>query len=263
MRRMIIGVFVGIFFLGNFSVRADVQAGIAALEDGDVARAANAFNQAYQTGDGDGAFYLGRMAEMGLGIDVNLTRATALYVSAAASDSILAFNRLGMMHLSGDGILQDFEKGAQYVCRAAEDGIVEAQFTCGSLYMQGKGVPKDLSQAMQWFKRASDKDHIASTNFLALGYMNGQGVSVEPQTAQALFAKSAEKGNALGLHYSGLFAGAPDGPNPDLVLAHMYFNLAAARGYVEAVDLRAEVEGVLTPEQVAEAQTRAREWVAR
>lgn len=49
---------------------------------------------------------------------------------------------------------------------------------------------------------------------------------------------------------------------PDLVTAHKWFNLAAHRGNRTARDYRAELAREMSELQVAEAQRRAREWLA-
>ena len=49
---------------------------------------------------------------------------------------------------------------------------------------------------------------------------------------------------------------------PDLVTAHKWFNLAAMRGMPEARDLRAELAGQMTKDDVAEALKQARAWLA-
>lgn len=58
----------------------------------------------------------------------------------------------------------------------------------------------------------------------------------------------------LGLDYS-----TGNGVPQDLVEAHKYLNLAAILGSVEAKRLRAEIAEDMAPEQIAEAQRRARE----
>ncbi len=47
----------------------------------------------------------------------------------------------------------------------------------------------------------------------------------------------------------------------DRVAAHMWFNLAAARGNREAAARRLEIASEMTAVEVAEAQRRAREWI--
>jgi len=47
----------------------------------------------------------------------------------------------------------------------------------------------------------------------------------------------------------------------DLVTAHKWFNLAAARGNSSAVTYRVELAGEMTADQISEAQRQAREWL--
>jgi TPR repeat protein len=47
----------------------------------------------------------------------------------------------------------------------------------------------------------------------------------------------------------------------DLVTAHKWFNLAAARGNTQALTHRVELAREMSSEQVAEAQRLAREWL--
>jgi TPR repeat protein len=58
----------------------------------------------------------------------------------------------------------------------------------------------------------------------------------------------------LGLIYS-------TGPGVDLVQAHMWFNLAAARGSHAAKECRRELADMMSKDLIAEAQRRAREWL--
>ncbi len=48
----------------------------------------------------------------------------------------------------------------------------------------------------------------------------------------------------------------------DLIAAHKWFNLAAARGNKEARDRRAELSSEMTRAQIAEAQRQARAWLS-
>jgi hypothetical protein len=53
------------------------------------------------------------------------------------------------------------------------------------------------------------------------------------------------------------------GGTADLVAAHMWFNLAAARGNRDAARLRQEVAQEMSAAEIAEAQRQAREWMTR
>jgi TPR repeat protein len=48
----------------------------------------------------------------------------------------------------------------------------------------------------------------------------------------------------------------------DLVEAHKWFNLAAVGGHREAQLCRADISDEMTAREIAEAQRRAREWIA-
>ena len=82
----------------------------------------------------------------------------------------------------------------------------------------------------------------------------------KPAEALAQWRAAADAGDrramlALGRLYLQGF-GAPQ----DYVLAHMWFNLAASRGEMEALKEREAVAAKMTPQQVAAAQEQARTW---
>ncbi len=52
------------------------------------------------------------------------------------------------------------------------------------------------------------------------------------------------------------------GVNCDLIEAHKWFNLAAAQGHEEAAFCRADISDEMTAREIAEAQRRARQWLA-
>lgn len=47
----------------------------------------------------------------------------------------------------------------------------------------------------------------------------------------------------------------------DLVTAHKWFNIAAARGNKDAIRLRREIAGEMSEEDIATAQRAARDWL--
>lgn len=48
----------------------------------------------------------------------------------------------------------------------------------------------------------------------------------------------------------------------DLIEAHKWFNLAAVNGHAEAAMCRTDISEEMTAREIAEAQRRAREWIA-
>ncbi|MCL9999078.1 MAG: SEL1-like repeat protein [Erythrobacter sp.] len=58
------------------------------------------------------------------------------------------------------------------------------------------------------------------------------------------------------------FSTGSNGVPCDLIEAHKWFNLAAARGHGEAAHCRADISEEMTAREIAEAQRRARQWLA-
>jgi hypothetical protein len=80
--------------------------------------------------------------------------------------------------------------------------------------------------------------------------------------AQCLAA--AAQGDVSALFDLGVaYSTGSNGVDCDLVEAHKWFNLAAARGHGEAAGCRADISDEMTAREIAEAQRRAREWLAQ
>lgn len=85
--------------------------------------------------------------------------------------------------------------------------------------------------------------------------------SADMLVASNIAAAAAGCGTAcfnLGVAYST----GSHGVNCDLVEAHMWFNLAAVGGHEEAACCRADISEDMTAREIAEAQSRARKWLA-
>ena len=242
-------------------VTGDIAIGLKALETNDFALAAREFATAFDNGEADGAFYLGRMYETGMGAPANVVRAVQIYRVGIEKGSTAALNRLGVMHLEGTGVLQDFAEGAKLICEAADKGELNAQFNCGSLYLDGRGVDADASKAVNYFQKAAAKDHIAARNFLGLSYLSGRGTNVDETKALEQFKKTAAQGNLLGMmHLGKYYADEEEQGHRDLVLSHMYFNLAASNGHPTAAANRDQIQTLMNNDQIKAAQKRARNW---
>ena len=85
--------------------------------------------------------------------------------------------------------------------------------------------------------------------------------SLEAYTAD--YMKLAEAGESVAQMQLGLlFSTGQKGAPLDYVTAHKWLNLASLRGNDEAKRLRKELAGVMSQEEIAEAQRMAREWVS-
>ena len=115
----------------------------------------------------------------------------------------------------------------------AAEGDARAQSVLGLLYYRGQGgVPQDTAEAVKWLRRAADQGDAQAQYNLGLSYAKGEVTG-----------------------------------SPDNISAHMWFNLAAARFPVSDTSDRDAarkdrdlVAKMMTPDQIAEAQTRAHLW---
>jgi TPR repeat protein len=128
----------------------------------------------------------------------------------------------------GQGVEQDYAEATRWFRKAAEQGQGESQFSMGLRYFEGQSVAQDDTEAARWFRLAAD-----------------QGVGM----AASMLAEMCAKGR-----------GVPQ----DRVEAYKW--LAVAGGQIEpdrvTVTL-SDLESKLTPDQLAEAQRRVKEFVPK
>ena len=82
-------------------------------------------------------------------------------------------------------------------------------------------------------------------------------------TALQLWQPLAEQGDAIAQSNLGVMYEFGLGVPQDYVQAHMWFDLAAEQGSKKAQKNRDTAASQMTPDQIAEAQRLAREWMAK
>jgi len=70
------------------------------------------------------------------------------------------------------------------------------------------------------------------------------------------------EGDSDNLYKLGLIYSTGSGDMFDVVQAHMWFNLAASRGSEAAKECRRELSDMMSKDEIATAQKRAREWLS-
>ena len=98
------------------------------------------------------------------------------------------------------------------------------------------------------------------------GIEGGNGQIIQGAEAEALVAHCLakyEQGNIDALYALGVaFSTGSHGTVCDMIEAHKWFNIAASKGHEEASWCRADISDEMTAREIAEAQRRAREWLA-
>jgi hypothetical protein len=63
--------------------------------------------------------------------------------------------KLGVLYLTGEGVLQNHAEAAKWLRKAAEQGYAPGQYNLARLYASGWGVPQDYVQAHMWYNLAA------------------------------------------------------------------------------------------------------------
>lgn len=130
------------------------------------------------------------------------------------------------------------------------------------MYVTGRGVPQDYAAAVIWFRKAAEQGYAFAQSNLGVLYRDGRGVTQDFADAMIWFRKAAEQGHRDAKLYLGVMYVEGRGVTQDYVLAHMWFNLSAEQGEQKAVAALEKAERRVTPAQIVEAQTLARDWKA-
>jgi uncharacterized protein len=164
----------------------------------------------------------------------NYETALRLALPLAEQNDAAAEAILGRMNARGRGVPINETEAVKWFRRAAEHGSASARFNLGNLYAEGKGVPQDYSEAAKWYRLAAEQGDAQAQYNLGLAYAKGEGVT------------------------------------EDNVSAHMWLNLASARFPASdaanrgvATASREAVANRMSPEELADAQKRAREWTPK
>jgi hypothetical protein len=154
------------------------------------------------------------------------------YRRAAESGDARAQYNLALAYGDGRGLAQDFAASATWCRRAAEQGYSDAQLLLGLLYRRGQGVRPDNSEALKWTLRAADQGHAMAQHTLAA----------------LVYDVFADREDCIDVY----------------VEAYMWSSIANKKLWGEsqaaAATLRGAIAKKLTPEQIAEAERRARDW---
>lgn len=201
--------------------------------------------------------------------------AIAQWTPAAGRGHAGAQYNLGRLHRQGLGLRRDDALALEWYGKAAAQGHAGALNALGDMYRVGLRLndrqlrlPRDFGQAARWYRKAAWRGHVGANFGLGLLYEQG-GVGLARNDAEAVrwFHTAAQAGHAGALIKLGALHAEGRGVPRDDVLAHMWFNIAAARASgmeARVADTQREMIAYrLSPEGVRTAQGLARGWLAR
>jgi len=177
-----------------------------------------------------------------------------------------------LLMISSMGAAGDFQKGwnaynsADYGTALAEwqdladGGDVNASYGMGLLYGNGFGVDMNDELALKYYGLAAEKGHAEAQFNLAVMHQNGWGVPQSDEAANKWYALAAEQGITAAQIAIGRFYALDFLDSYDPVTAYMWFSIAEKLGDVDAFGKREFISTRMTPEQLAEAETRISKW---
>lgn len=196
------------------------------------------------------------------------TRPAEELLPLAESGDAEAQYHLGLKYDVGNSVENTWSKAAPWFRRAAERGHLAAIRNLGIMTMQGRGVSKDAAEALRLLRLAAGGGDICAQGFLGhmlmVGYyfplnvdeaVKWMGIAAE----QELFSAQAD----LAQIYSGRFASHTD------LVESLHWAIIAKKYYPYESDkdvmgrIRNEILPRMSPEQIAEAERRAKNWLTR
>jgi len=184
-----------------------------------------------------------------------IPKALSLERAAIEGDAVAQF-KWGEARLAA----QDLAAGADFVRRAARQGLPAAQYRLAKLHERGIGVPRDFFEARSWTEKAANGGNTKAMHDLAVFYADGEGGAQSYAAAAEWFRKAADYGvvdsqyNLAVLYENGL------GISPSQSEALYWYEVASANGDASAPGNVATLREALPLEQAQQAQRRASSW---
>jgi TPR repeat protein len=91
-------------------------------------------------------------------------------------------------------VLEDYKLATEWLCKAAEQGHMHAQYHLAICHDNGWGVDKDFEQSFRLYLKAASLGHPHAMHALSLAYYNGVGVAKDSRLAQHWDAQAKQHG---------------------------------------------------------------------
>eukprot|EP01138_Halocafeteria_seosinensis_P015177 gb/GECG01015490.1/.p1 GENE.gb/GECG01015490.1/~~gb/GECG01015490.1/.p1 ORF type:complete len:403 (+),score=54.12 gb/GECG01015490.1/:1-1209(+) len=230
-------------------------------------RAKILLERAASQGMKESKYYLGRMYNEGIGVNVDKERARTLFASAASANSLRAqwelgamylnyFNQrteafkwfklaadnhgdaysqynVGSMLLNGDGMEQDYVAAVPYLTKSSDQGFLPADHNLGLMYHWGLGVNQDSIKGREYLLRAANDGYNSESQVSLAGHMYEEGDHIR---SAAYAMRAAEQGQARAQYFLGMLLTRGDGIPVDKERGINWLRRAAANGEQHASD---------------------------
>ncbi len=227
-----------------------------------------------ESGDPEAQCELARLFEEGRGVAADNAQAVHWLERSADQGWPEAQWKLGDRLRWGRGVAADPAAALRLYHKADARGYAPAAWAIGECHHEGVGTRKDPTEALRWYRRAAELGDPNCQRFLADILASGaEGIDKNVSEAAQWLRRAAMQGDSFAQAEFGRRCAEGDGVTRDLVEAHMWFGLAAARKLHDlfwkssgieppSVSL-ARIETQMTAQQIVEAKRRAGEFRAK
>lgn len=194
------------------------------------------------------------------GVEVPASVGTQRLREAARDGDRIALYVLAEQLSAGRGLPRAAETAARLFERAAEAGLVPAQYRIGQIHDKGIGVARDPQSAEIWYRRAAESGNVTAMHNLAV--LLAEGVAGTPDYTGAIgwFRRAAEHGVRDSQYNLAVLLARGLGTQQDLVASYTWFAIAADGGDADAAARKEEVALRLAEADRLAADAAARVW---
>lgn len=215
-------------------------------------------------GDAEAQVQLAGFYAAGEGVSRDPVKAAKLHRKAAEQGNARAQCLLGLDYVDGFGVKKNMGDAVHWLRKAADQGMPEAQVNLGMCYAGGDVRGRSIVDAVEWYRKAADQGLPDAEAILGSCYFEGTGVPKSLPEGVRWTRKAADQGNPAAQRTLGICYSKGRGVETNHVQAYKWLALAAARDNQNSDDIKVNlslVERLMTPEQIAEGQKLAHEFV--
>lgn len=237
--------------------------GIAAYRAGEYEKAIELLIKAGDQGNAKAQYYLSVLYEGGSGIDKDMEASLNWLKRAAEGGMVEAQRNLGVFYHDGvDDPDDDIDQAIYWYQRAASQGDLTGQLRLGILLDREKNTTFDHREAIRWYLLAARQGVAQAQHNLGVMHSQGRGTPVNPDKAMGWFFKAAKQRYTKAMIEIGEKYMSGTGVEPSLVEAYKWFQLADINGHETAAQKMKEIAAELTSEQIRQAEHLANNWLS-
>jgi len=199
--------------------------------------------------------------ENGMGVFKDIEKSIYWYTKAANQGLVEAQYLLGELYDNHCYIDEKYQQeAAKWTEKAAKKGHEQAQYKLSYFYNYGRGVCQDSKKAIEWCRKAANQGCVPAQVTIGHEYSYGGSYSKDLSKAAEWYIKAAKQGSTSAQLALAELYECGWGVEQDYPRAYSLFNAAAVNGDDESARLRDKIKEKMSTEQITEAKLLEAIW---